>query len=1583
MSYRSMSQRRRRGGCIRSTDTFRARVESLEQRLLLSINPASIVDPHHSPYEAALEAFHGTDLVGKDGPLAKLGFDLSLLYEEQLRPGVPAGGTAFSSDGLLRMGSDQVVIEVVATGDAAALGAQLIGIGMDVRDTFGSLMEGVIPISALADLAALSSVGFARAVYQPIVSAGSVLSQGDAALKSDVARATFGVDGSGLTIGVLSDSFNRVPYAGGFDGVARDISTGDLPQSTQILEDRPLLAPGATDEGRGMAQLIHDIAPGAAIQFATAIGGEAHFASNILALAAAGSDVIVDDIGYFAEPFFQDGLVARAANNVFAQGISYFSAAGNSRDNSYESPFVGSGVAGANGGTLHDFDPGAAVATLQQLTIPLGATIAGSLQWDQPFKSLGGAGATSDLDISLYGADGTTLLGTSITNNVGGDPLEIFGFFNDGSFDLDGVAGADTKFLLKIELVSGPAPALIKYVDFFGQATIVGFPTHSSTSIGHPNTAGALGVAAAAFYNTPGFGQTPPRLNDFSSLGGTKLLFDTSGIRLSVPFNPASPQVTGVDGANTTFFGSDIPQDGDTSPNFFGTSAAAPHVAAVAALMLDAAGGADSLTPTEIYESLKSTAIDIVNRAVLATGASLPIANGAGFDTYSGYGLVDALRAVQLVSTGISINDVAEFEGNDGTTAFVFTITLAGALAVPVTVGFATTNGTALDGADYVAQSGTVTFAPGGPTQQTVTIQVVGEELVESDETFLVKLSNPVNAGLIRSQATGTIKNDDVDVSIDDVTVVEGDAGTKNAVFTISALGSTDRTVAVSYTTLSGTAIAGNDFLPAGGAVTFAPGGGTAAITVPIIGDKLNESTETFTVQLLSPQGSRLSKGVGVGTILDNDLIPALYVNDVFLTTTSPDVLAAVFTVALGAPSGQLVTVEFATADGTALAGIDYTLQAGVLTFAPGTTTQLVTVPVITSGVYSPNEKFSLNLFNPFHAQLGDPQGIATLIFADPPLNQRIIDDGDPGYSKTGGWVNLTNTLAYQLDYDYRAAGTGANFATWDFGSLPNGEYEVFGKWIAFGNRASNAPYTIFDGATSRGTVNIDQRIAPTGDQSNGITWQSLGLFSIFNGSLAVRLGDNANGLVVADAIRIVADGIPPAKPEMDVAGSDHSIGTFDLSPAVDDGTDFGAVPSDSNSVTQTFAIANTGNADLHLTGAPRVAVSGAHAADFTVLVQPGSSIAPGFQSTFQIIFHPRDTGLRQAVISIANDDDSEHPYIYAVQGTGVAAGPAELTVDDVASGFTAIGAWPANTNSLAFAGQHRSAPAGSGNSNTSWEFHGLAPGLYEILTTWTPFNNRATNASYIIADGNVAQTAVGVNQRQSPNDAFADGVMWESLALFQVTTGELTVRLNDNANGYVVADAVRIIRQGAAIAAVAPAVAHNSQLSLDVNGDTRITSSDALLVVNRLLSPQPAVSPLAAFASPLATADGADSTYYLDVNGDGRVTPSDALAVIRYLLNPSTQTASASPAADPPSATAMAAVATPAAVDIAIGQLDEPDLEPAVSPSTANASIPATDGAQQPASKTTQLLTPQSVRAYFASSAKKSPVKDSQPAML
>jgi hypothetical protein len=150
-------------------------------------------------------------------------------------------------------------------------------------------------------------------------------------MRADVARATFGVDGTGVTVGVLSDSFNCL------GGAAADVASDDLSPVT-VLQELPNCGTG-TDEGRAMLQLVHDVAPGASLTFATAFTGQAGFASNILSLHAAGARVIVDDVIFFAEPMFQDGIIAQAADTVSVAGVSYFSAAFNNARHSYQSPF--------------------------------------------------------------------------------------------------------------------------------------------------------------------------------------------------------------------------------------------------------------------------------------------------------------------------------------------------------------------------------------------------------------------------------------------------------------------------------------------------------------------------------------------------------------------------------------------------------------------------------------------------------------------------------------------------------------------------------------------------------------------------------------------------------------------------------------------------------------------------------------------------------------------------------------------------------------------------------------------------------------------------------------------------------------------------------------------------------------------------------------------------------------------------------------------------------------------------------------------------------------------------------------------
>ena len=199
-------------------------------------------------------------------------------------------------------------------------------------------------------------------------------------------------------------------------------------------------------------------------------------------------------------------------------------------------------------------------------------------------------------------------------------------------------SGATRSYDLVIAKYAGPNPSHIKYVDF-GAASFTEYKTNSGASYGHASADGGEGVGAADYHKTPEFGTTPPALEGFSSAGGTPILYSASGARLASPELRDRVDLTAPDGTDTTFFGSDT--DGNGKPNFFGTSAAAPHAAGVAALMLDAKG---TLTPTQIYNALESKAIDMDN----------PYAAGfqTGKDVASGYGLVDASASVGAVAGG-------------------------------------------------------------------------------------------------------------------------------------------------------------------------------------------------------------------------------------------------------------------------------------------------------------------------------------------------------------------------------------------------------------------------------------------------------------------------------------------------------------------------------------------------------------------------------------------------------------------------------------------------------------------------------------------------------------------------------------------------------------------------------------------------------------------------------------------------------------------------------------------------------------------------------------------------------------------
>src|SRR5207247_1956713 len=170
-----------------------------------------------------------------------------------------------------------------------------------------------------------------------------------------------------------------------------------------------------------------------------------------------------------------------------------------------------------------------------------------------------------------------------------------------------------------------------------------------------------------------------------------------------------------------------------------------------------------------------------------------------------------------------------------------------------VTVSYATADGSAVAGSDYVSTNGTLSFAP-GTTNQTLIVRVNGDLSTETNETFLVNLANASNAVIAHAQGVGTINNDDAlpDLSINNVTVAEGNSGTTNALFTVRLSAPSAQTVTVNFATADATATAGADYMPTNGVVTFAPGTTNRTIAVAVLGDLLNETNETFLVNLTS-----------------------------------------------------------------------------------------------------------------------------------------------------------------------------------------------------------------------------------------------------------------------------------------------------------------------------------------------------------------------------------------------------------------------------------------------------------------------------------------------------------------------------------------------------------------------------------------------------------------------------------------------------------------------------------------------------------------------------------------------------------
>ena len=471
-----------------------------------------------------------------------------------------------------------------------------------------------------------------------------IVSEGDTQLRADTARTNFDVDGSGITVGVLSDTFDESGMH--IIGADDDIESGDLPGAgnpcnrttpVNVLAEGPLA--GSVDEGRAMIQIVHDLAPGADLAFATAYGGVFEFADNIRQLQqSANANVIVDDIVYHVEPFFQDGPIDVAIRDVVTNGATYFTAVGNLHVEDQAGNAIGSYEADAYrpmpcptvtdisgttqpGNDCHDFDPGPGTDNRLHFKLGESGQLKFVFQWAEPWF-----GVETDLNITIVD-ENNNVLRESRNVNIGqtGTQFPYESLFyakepQDVYLIISRAAGNETP-RLKYILLRQHALEEVEYSsapdgDIFGP-----------TVFGHLGAESAISVGAVPYNDS----ETP---EDFSSRGDPTVYFgpvngQIPAASLAEPETRQKPDLVASNNTQNTFF-----VNTGNGYRFEGTSAAAPHAAAIAALMKEHALQYNGiLSPQTIGTIMKEQADSLENGSRRSSGA----------------GLVNALEAVGVI----------------------------------------------------------------------------------------------------------------------------------------------------------------------------------------------------------------------------------------------------------------------------------------------------------------------------------------------------------------------------------------------------------------------------------------------------------------------------------------------------------------------------------------------------------------------------------------------------------------------------------------------------------------------------------------------------------------------------------------------------------------------------------------------------------------------------------------------------------------------------------------------------------------------------------------------------------------------
>ncbi len=1207
---------------------------------------------------------------------------------------IAAGATALRPD--IQFEADGRVLVDIDAEVTEALLAQIRQAGGTVLNSvprFHSI-RAQVPLEQLEALTGGPGVKFIHRAARAHTNIGSVTSEGDVTHRANTVRGVFGVNGQGVKVGVLSDSI---------DYLADSQASGDLGEVTIL----PGQAGSGSGEGTAMLEIVHDLAPGAQLYFATAFSGEAGFAQNILDLRSNGCDIIMDDVGYFDESPFQDALIARAVNAVTADGALYFSAAGNDgsfKDGTsctWEGDFADSGqVLKGYGARIHSFG-----ATNYDTVLVGGDGV--DLFWADPLGA-----STNDYDLFVLDNTGNNVVAVSDDPQTGTqDPYESIASVNAGErIVIVKSAGADR--FLHLDTSRG----------------LLSFSTSGATR-GHPAAAGAFDVAAVdALQAYPNPFSSGNSVETFSSDGPRRVFYDAGGSAIT-PGNFSStggavrqkPDIAAADGVVTHTFG-----------QFFGTSAAAPHAGAIAALLLSYD---HTLTPAQVRAALTESAVDIegpgtdVNsgagivmaQAALQTLPPRPVivaGRAALLNESSPDGALDPGETVTVALTLTNIGaagtgnliatllntggvtfasgpqnygplaahggttnqlftfiasgdgggtDTATLQLRDGPTglgavSFIFRLgvpiiplsenfdevtppalppgwtavasgagngwqTTANASDTPpnsifvpdpsaasdksltspalpisspaaqltfrhrynvetgydfgwleisigggpfteilqaggsfveggyndsgqgwtgVSDGFITTKVNLPSAAagqnvqlrwrfasDYsvgyegwyvdsvsvtdgyeshapVADNVVVGISaapepvtPGGDLTYTINVGNTGPDTatgvslsdvlpanftlqsisfpedvypgpglnglgaldfsigtLAGGATATIILSGTADqAGMLTNRATiaradgGIITRNSAtavtpvippSLSIQDVSLFDGDSGTTNALFNVTLSCPAAQTATVQYATMNLTAIAGADYFSTNGTLTFAPGATNQTIAVRVIGSPLNKPDNTFAVNLLDPTNVIVARSQGIGTILNDYPLPYLSVSDATVVKPDAGTTNAVFNVSLTPPSGQSVAVGFETADGTALGDLDYVPVSTDLIFAPGQTNLTVTVVVTNHASAKPSQFFYATLYSASNAKIDRNTGAGTIVTALP--GQMDHFDWDPISSPQISGRPFTVILRARDFFDGPAGGFSGTAALSGFFAVTSRTNTFFGN---------------------------------------------------------------------------------------------------------------------------------------------------------------------------------------------------------------------------------------------------------------------------------------------------------------------------------------------------------------------------------------------------------------------------------------------------------------------------------------------------------------------------------------------------------